>query len=150
MVIVKAKLELNNMQELQKSLQRWIAITAATFGFSSVAFGAFGAHLLKATIAPERLSTWQTAVDYQMFHTTVLLTIFILYQFNKSKLLVRSALSITFGVVLFSGSLYLLVLTDTSWLGIITPIGGILLLIGWFVLLLHFLKTSRNHKSDNH
>ena len=103
---------------------------AALMGFLGVALGAFGAHALKDTlIANEHLATWKTAVLYQLVHALALL---VLSRFPVvSKV---TAWSFVIGIVLFSGSLYLLSLTDISKLGMITPLGGLAFLVGWAVL----------------
>ncbi|MBT8448287.1 MAG: DUF423 domain-containing protein [Gammaproteobacteria bacterium] len=128
------------MQNLPKNDHKWLGITAACFGLTAVALGAFGAHMLKAIVTTERLATWQTAIDYQMFHTIALLLILVLQQQTPSKRLSHIAVCFILGVVIFSGSLYALVLTDTPWLGAITPIGGVLMIAGWALLLWHYLR----------
>lgn len=100
-----------------------------------VALGAFGAHGLKTKVAPEMLAVWNTAVLYHLIHALGLLLIGILCQLMPAAPLVKVAgWSILLGVLLFSGSLYALVLTGTKPIGIITPFGGIAFLIGWLLL----------------
>lgn len=110
-------------------------LTAAILGCLSVGLGAFGAHALKETLtANARMDTYELAVKYQFYHTLALLTIGLLM--NKipgNPLMVSSAL-IAGGVVLFSGSLYLLALTSLRFVVFLTPIGGILMLAGWATL----------------
>jgi uncharacterized membrane protein YgdD (TMEM256/DUF423 family) len=104
--------------------------TAAALGFLAVALGAFGAHSLKNLLAQNGTADiWEKAVFYQFIHTVVLFVL------AERKILPRTAcLCFLAGVVVFSGSLYLLAATNLRWLGAITPGGGILLLVGWVAL----------------
>ena len=100
---------------------------AALSGFLVVALGAFGAHGLKAILQRhETLETWQTAVFYHALHTLVLLALSTLPVISKG-----AVISFVFGIVVFSGSLYLLAVTNMRWLGAVTPVGGAGLLVGW-------------------
>jgi len=100
-----------------------------------VALGAFGAHGLKTKVAPEMLTVWNTAVQYHLIHALGLLLIGILYHLMPDAPLIKTAgWSILLGIILFSGSLYALVLTGTKPLGIITPIGGVAFLVGWLLI----------------
>jgi uncharacterized membrane protein YgdD (TMEM256/DUF423 family) len=99
-------------------------------GGLGVLFGAFGAHALKASLSPEAAGWWQTAVQYQMWHALALAAL-------SAAPLVRSRLPaglIGAGVLIFSGSLYAMALSGARWLGAITPVGGTLMIAGWFVL----------------
>ena len=116
-------------------------IIASISGALAVILGAFGAHALEASVTPERIETWETGVLYHFFHTLLLLFIGNQLQKNESRSLVWSGRLILAGIIIFSGSLYLLVLTDTGWLGAITPIGGISFILGWFLLATHYYKT---------
>jgi len=110
-------------------------ITAGVSGFLAVALGAFGAHALKESLSPAAMEVYQTAVQYQMFHTTVLLIIGLLtIKFPSSKTLHWSGFLMIAGIVLFSGSLYGMSISGISWLGLITPIGGVLMIISWLLL----------------
>lgn len=103
--------------------------------FTGVAFGAFGAHGLKARVSPEMLTVWQTGVQYHLVHALALLFIGILCSLLPEASQVRTAgWMIVAGTVLFSGSLYVMVLSGMRGLGIITPFGGIAFLIGWLLL----------------
>ena len=100
-----------------------------------VGLGAFGAHGLKAKVTPEMLAVWQTGVLYHLVHALSLLLIGILCHLMPEAATARNAgWAILFGTVLFSGSLYLLVLTGIKPLGMITPFGGIAFLLGWLLL----------------
>jgi uncharacterized membrane protein YgdD (TMEM256/DUF423 family) len=120
--------------------QRIIKIGALLAAFS-VALGAFGAHGLKKLVEPEAVSTFETGVRYQMYHAFALLIAGILYRHYPVRTLRMSVWSFLLGIVFFSGSLYLLTAlkaTQTvglSGIGMITPIGGVFLIIGWLLLL---------------
>lgn len=111
-----------------------IAIFTGLSGFLAVALGAFGAHGLRGTVDPTLLDVWQTAVQYQMFHALVLLVIVLAGSRRSLPLLMRAAQLMMAGTVLFSGSLYVLVLSGIKALGMVTPIGGVLFMLGWLVL----------------
>lgn len=105
----------------------WCLRLAALSGFLVVALGAFGAHGLKAILQRhETLETWQTAVFYHALHTLVLLALSTFPAISKG-----AVISFVFGIVVFSGSLYLLAVTNMRWLGAVTPVGGAGLLVGW-------------------
>lgn len=108
---------------------------AAFFGFTAVALGSFGAHGLKTLLTTNGTSAiWQTAVDYQFYHTLALLALAAL---PASPARLRPpAFFWSLGLLVFSGSLYLLAITNLRWMGAITPVGGVLLLTGWLVLFL--------------
>jgi len=109
--------------------------------FLGVALGAFGAHGLKTKVAPEMLTTWNTAVQYHLVHALGLLVIGMLCHLMPGVPSVRAAgWLILLGVLIFSGSLYVMVLTGIRGLGMITPIGGVAFLIGWLLLALVGLR----------
>lgn len=113
----------------------WLKV-GICFCLLTVLFGAFGAHGLKQIlIRNDALETFQTAVRYQMFHSIgiILAGILLLLDTITSQL---SPILFSIGILVFSGSLYLLALTGLKWLGAITPIGGVLFLAGWVTLLL--------------
>lgn len=125
-----------------------IAICAGIGGFLGVAFGAFGAHAIRDYVDPHLLSVWQTAVQYHLFHCLVLLVVVAMavQQPDNRSLRVAGGLFVA-GTVLFSGSLYGLVLSGIKLLGMVTPIGGVLLLAGWLVLsfgLVKFVASGRS------
>ncbi|MCD8435189.1 conserved membrane hypothetical protein [Tenacibaculum dicentrarchi] len=120
--------------------QQIVLISGALFGGLSVIFGAFGAHALKKILSEEQLNSFETGVKYQMYHAIVLL--FIGSYFSTPNALMSWAFIV--GIILFSFSIYGLVLSDAkgkkmSFLGPITPIGGLLLVIGWIMLLIAFI-----------
>ena len=102
--------------------------------FIAVAMGAFAAHALKENLSERYLSVIQTAVDYQFYHALGLILIGLLYQLNKNKLTAQAGWVMFCGIILFSGSLYVLGLSGTKWLGMVTPIGGFCFLIDWLML----------------
>lgn len=119
-----------------------ILIIAGIFGVLSVAIGAFGAHGLGATLtANNRLDTFETAVKYQFYHTLALFLLGILMINIQSNYLNYAAISFILGMVIFSGSLYTLSLTNMTWLGAITPIGGLGFILGWIFLILGVSKS---------
>ncbi|OGP87490.1 MAG: hypothetical protein A2156_10775 [Deltaproteobacteria bacterium RBG_16_48_10] len=111
----------------------WLAL-ATSFGFLSVALGAFGAHSLKNLLDEYGKSIYEKAVIYQMFHTLALYAVGLLQMFIKNTSLSIAGWCFLIGIFLFSGSLYLLALTGMKWFGAITPIGGISFLLGWAFL----------------
>ncbi|TQR08752.1 DUF423 domain-containing protein [Psychrobacillus soli] len=118
-------------------------IAGAINGFLAVAFGAFGAHALKERLSEKYLAIWETAVQYQMFHALALVAVGILM---SSKLLgpVSSLNTAGYlmlaGIIIFSGSLYVLSLTGIGILGAITPIGGVAFLVGWIMIIVAAVK----------
>lgn len=122
---------------------KFFLIAGAFNGLLSVALGAFGAHLLEGRVADKYLDTWQTAVQYQMFHAVGLLVIAIL----MSSSLLGPLGSLTWagylmlaGIIIFSGSLYVLSLTGISILGAITPIGGVAFIVAWIMIIVAAVK----------
>jgi len=113
---------------------RGFLMLAAFFGFTGVALGAFAAHGLKNRLTPEYLAIFHTGVTYQLVHTLALLGIALLATQIPGRLVTWAGASFAIGILLFSGSLYLLTLTGVSKLGIITPFGGLAFLIGWVLL----------------
>ena len=100
-----------------------------------MALGAFGAHGLRGRIEERLLDTFQTAVQYQMIHALALLLVAVLMlQAGRSLTLDIAAGAFVVGILLFSGSLYGLVLTDMRWLGPVTPLGGLCFIAGWVAL----------------
>jgi uncharacterized membrane protein YgdD (TMEM256/DUF423 family) len=110
-------------------------LLAAFFGLTGVALGAFAAHGLKNRLGAEYLAVFQTGVHYQLIHALALFGVALLALHAPSRLLTAAGGFFALGVILFSGSLYLLTLTGASKLGIITPIGGTAFLAGWICLL---------------
>lgn len=124
-------------------MQKFVLIAAAALGALSVMIGAFGAHALQATLeAQGRVDTFETAVKYQFYHTLALLAIGLLMFRVQDKLLDYAALSMMGGILIFSGSLYILCLSGLRWLGAVTPVGGLLFIVGWVLLAIAIAKSS--------
>jgi uncharacterized membrane protein YgdD (TMEM256/DUF423 family) len=113
---------------------RGFLMLAAFFGFTGVALGAFAAHGLKSRLTAEYLAIFHTGVTYQLVHTLALLGVALLATQMPGRLITWAGASFAIGILLFSGSLYLLTMTGISKLGIITPFGGLAFLVGWFCL----------------
>lgn len=116
------------------SLSRSSLIAGTLFGATGVVSGAWGAHGLAAFLGRADTGAWDTAVLYQLIHALVLLCIGGLAYLRPSRSLMLAAWSIMAGTVIFSGSLYALVLGAPSWLGPVTPLGGVGLILGWMSL----------------
>jgi uncharacterized membrane protein YgdD (TMEM256/DUF423 family) len=116
-------------------MNRTFLLIGAAFGFLGVVFGAFGAHALRNRLSPDMLAVFETGVRYQMYHALAILIVAAATgHFGNARLLGAAGWTFTAGVVLFSGSLYALALSDVRILGAITPIGGLLFLAGWAML----------------
>ena len=123
-------------------MKKKILLLASILGFFSVLFGALGSHFLEAhLVSLDRVGTFESAVRYQFYHVLLLFIIGLLY--NQENFLKYSFYFTFYGIILFSGSLYLLSLTDISFYGMITPIGGLLLLFGWFFIILNFFLNNK-------
>ena len=113
---------------------QWLMIVGALNGALAVVLGAFGAHGLKQRVDAALLDTWATASDYHFYHALALLLVGVLAKVLEHPALVNAGWVMLAGMLVFSGSLYLLVLTGQRWLGAITPLGGTALIIGWLML----------------
>ena len=125
-------------------MERKIILTGSFLGALAIILGAFGAHALKKVLEPEALVTFETGVKYQMYHAMFLL--FIGTQKNLSTKRMKQILILTsFGVLFFSGSIYLLATNsltsfDFKIIGFVTPIGGLLLILSWILLFVDFFN----------
>ncbi|MBO0998872.1 DUF423 domain-containing protein [Bacillus sp. SD075] len=115
-------------------------IFGALNGFIAVALGAFGAHGLEGKIPDKYLETWQTAVQYQMFHAVGLLVLGLLAGKISSPLINWSGWLMLIGIILFSGSLFVLSVTQIKVLGAITPLGGVSFLVAWVLMIIAAYK----------
>jgi uncharacterized membrane protein YgdD (TMEM256/DUF423 family) len=106
----------------------------------AVAIGAFGAHGLKPKLSAELMQVYKTGVEYHFYHALGLLLIGILTFHMPSGLLNLAAFFLGLGIVLFSGSLYLMAITGIRWLGAITPFGGVSFIVGWVLLFIAVWK----------
>lgn len=112
----------------------------AISGALGVMIGAFGAHGLKSKLSAEMLTVYQTGVQYHFYHTFALLAVGLLALKFQSGLLTSSGWSFLVGIIIFSGSLYALSISEIKVLGAITPIGGLFFIIGWVLLTVSILK----------
>lgn len=122
-------------------MQKIFFLIGAFFALTGVAMGAFGAHALKNKLSIELLNAFEVGVRYQMYHALAIIMIALVYLHFNHSLIALSLWSIIAGICVFSGSLYLLALTGVRLFGAITPIGGILLLLGWIFFALGILKS---------
>lgn len=110
--------------------------------FLAVALGAFGAHALKTILTPDMLAVYKTAVTYQMWHALGLGLIALLRHHHPQASLIKYAGWLMFaGIILFSGSLYILSLSGLKWLGMIAPLGGVCFLSAWLLLMIFSFKS---------
>lgn len=116
-----------------------IICAGAIGGLIAVILGAMAAHGLEDILSASSLQSFKTAVSYQMYHSLALLLVAAL-PYLKRSLAILAAYSFTLGILLFSGSIYLLTLAQLSWLGPVTPVGGLILMIGWVLVLLAAVK----------
>lgn len=122
-------------------MSRIFVLLGSINAFVAVAFGAFGAHGLRDRLDPHLLAVWQTGVTYHLAHALGLVLIGVLAQRHAESVYIRWAgWLLVAGIILFSGSLYLLALTGIRTFGVITPIGGVALLGGWAALAAATLK----------
>ncbi|MFT5446266.1 MAG: uncharacterized membrane protein YgdD (TMEM256/DUF423 family) [Gammaproteobacteria bacterium] len=129
---------------MSESSRRLFVIAAAILGALGVAAGAFGAHGLADTVSPRLLDVWHTAARYQMWHVLAILIIVLSRpQRLQQGLLTAACLAWLLGIVVFSGSLYALVLSGVRLLGAVTPLGGLALLTGWVLLACAALRQSQ-------
>jgi uncharacterized membrane protein YgdD (TMEM256/DUF423 family) len=114
------------------ALNRWM-LAAALLGALGVILGAFGAHGLQARLSTEQLESWDTAVRYHLLHSVALLAL-ALFAAESGRSIQLPGWLFGLGILFFSGSIYLLVLTGQRWLGPVTPLGGLCLIAGWLSL----------------
>jgi len=115
---------------MMAAMQRYSLIIGGAYGLLAVAAGAFGAHALEGRLDADALAVWGTAATYQMYHAIVLVVLGV-WPSRGAKPHAAAVACLAVGVLIFSGSLYLLAATGARWLGAVTPIGGVLLMIGW-------------------
>lgn len=119
-----------------------ILISGALLAALAVILGAFGAHGLKKTLSEEMLVVYKTAVDYHFIHALGILLIGLLHHHHPdSRLIFWAGVSLIIGIVVFSGSLYTLSITEIKKLGMITPLGGLAFITGWVLLAIGVYKT---------
>ena len=127
-------------------MRKKLLVAGTLLGVLSVILGAFGAHALKDILSEKLLATYETAVRYQFYHAFALILTGILYKEFANKRILLAGNLFMIGIGLFSGSLYLLVATQTMgyeqlrWIGGITPLGGVCMIAGWLTLAFGILK----------
>ena len=122
-------------------MYRPIMITGSLLGAFSLILGAIGSHLFEPyLISIDKLDTYQTAIQYQFYHVFLILFIGAVYNYSHKCIINYAFYACLLGVLLFSGSLYVLCLTNNSMWGLLTPFGGVSLIISWVLLCLSFLK----------
>lgn len=120
---------------------RWLMLSAS-LALIAVILGAFGSHALKSVLTAAQLGTFEIAVRYQMYHALALLIITLIDERQPTTWLIWSRRLMLFGIVLFSGSLYLLVALGAGWWAPITPVGGVGLMAGWVLLIVGIWRQS--------
>lgn len=118
-------------------------VSGGLLALTAVALGAFGAHGLRPRLSPRDMEIFETAVRYQMIHALAIILMGIFQRmeaFSNIRLLDWAPWAFGVGTLLFSGSLYIMVLTGKRWLGAVTPLGGVLFLAGWFMFVLAMWK----------
>jgi uncharacterized membrane protein YgdD (TMEM256/DUF423 family) len=122
-------------------VNRGLLTLAGAFGFSAVALGAFGAHGLRDRLAPPMLEIYRTGVLYHLVHALAVLAVALAADRLRRPRLVGGLFCA--GIAIFAGTLYLLAITGVTWLGAVTPIGGLLLLAGWAALIVEGFGRAR-------
>jgi len=124
-------------------MKRFVICSAGFLGFVSVVLGAAGAHFLRESLTAQELSTFETAVRYQLFHAVALLALLYLMQILPGRLSSAVAIMWTLGALIFSGSLYAIVFTGVRSFGAVAPIGGLSLMAGWVCVFILGLRATR-------
>ena len=119
---------------------RFFLILGAVLAALAVVLGAFGAHGLRARLSPQDLETFEVGVRYQMYHALALIVVSWAIAHWEAGTAITAGWFFVAGILLFSGSLYVLVITGPRWLGAITPIGGVAFIVGWLLLAWTALK----------
>ncbi|HLU81582.1 MAG TPA: DUF423 domain-containing protein [Flavobacteriaceae bacterium] len=129
-------------------MKKYFLVAGSLFGLTAVILGAFGAHALEKILDTAALDSFETGVRYQMYHALLLLLVGTFnFLSEKSQKIIFYLL--LFGIILFSGSIYLLVLFELTQIALLTPLGGGLLIVAWVVLLITALKkTGKTEKSS--
>jgi len=123
-------------------ISRLILVAGAVFAMLAVMTGAFAAHGLKPVLDADYLAIFETAARYQMYHAIALMIVGMISTMSQfsPRWIKLAAFAFMLGIILFSGSLYLLALSGIKWLGAITPLGGVAFIIGWLALIVAVLK----------
>ena len=135
----------DHIKPQSRSLMRLPLMAGSFFALTAVMAGAFGAHGLRNLVSERSLEVFQTAVTYQMYHALALILVTLLSGLGLSRRLLGLAAGFFLtGTLLFSGSLYALVLTDIRWVGPITPMGGVCFMVGWALLITAGVRRQAN------
>lgn len=126
------------------STARQIALVGALLAMAGVALGAFGAHGLRPRLTPEDLATFETGVRYQVYHALGLLAVAWIADRWPGGMVVLAARLLLLGTLIFSVSLYFLVITGPRWLGAVTPLGGVSLIAGWGLVAVHLWRSAED------
>jgi len=122
-------------------MARLAIILGASNAALAIILGAFAAHALEKTLSEKMLSVFKTAVEYHFYHALGLILLGLLFQHSGESSLIRvSIFTMLAGILLFSGSLYTLSLTGISWLGMVTPLGGVAFILSWILVVIAYLK----------
>ena len=122
-------------------MRLWL-VMSGIFGFLTVAGGAFGAHALRDSLTPEQLTTFATGTRYGQVHAVLLVVIAMLAAQRPEPALTVAGVAVSLGIVLFTGSLWMLAITQIRWFGPITPLGGLAFLVGWSALIVAGVRWS--------
>ncbi|WP_128894635.1 DUF423 domain-containing protein [Longirhabdus pacifica] len=130
---------------MNKDWSKRFILLGAIFAMLSVAFGAFGSHILEERLSADRLDTFQTAVTYQFMHAFALMIVGILLQVwqDNTSMLRWAGILFVSGILIFSGSLYILTLSGITVLGAVTPLGGVAFITGWVLLCIRTVKQGK-------
>ncbi len=121
-------------------LARLFLVLGTIAGGSAVILGAFAAHGFKDRLEPRLLAAFHTGVEYQFYHALALLAVGILLLHAQQRLLIWAGGAFALGIVLFSGSLYVMALTGMRGFGVVTPVGGLSFILGWILLLMAIVR----------
>lgn len=135
---------MNSDNPFSFSFSRFYLVIGAALAALAVILGAFGAHGLKQVLSAESLTTFETGVRYQMYHSLAILALPALMMYSHAQWLNRVALCFILGCLMFSGSLYALAMTGVKWFGPITPLGGVFFIAGWGILVVALVKGKRH------
>ena len=130
-------------------MHRKLLVIGAIFGALSVGLGAFAAHALRNLVSDIALGTFETGVRYQFYHTIAIFIAAFAYREYRVSLVSIAGWLFVIGILLFSGSLYMLAFIQASvkpgynWIGAVTPVGGLLFIIGWLMLAFAFMRNKR-------
>lgn len=127
--------EIRHKEDEVHHAQNFFLLLGALNGLIAVALGAFGAHFLQERLSLEKMQVFDTASHYQLLHAIAIIAIASLFPHLNSPFLLMAAWMFVGGILIFSGSLYIIALTDITSLGAITPFGGVSLLLGWLLLM---------------